>query len=56
MKNIFNDYVQTLETYIMFKIKAKTAELTYMVDYNKCPVDAKERYDRTFIMSLGYKI
>ena len=28
MKNIFNDYVQTLETYIMFKIKAKTAELT----------------------------
>lgn len=32
------------------------AELKYMIDYNKAPVDAKERYDRTFIMSLGYKI
>lgn len=28
MKEIFNDYVQSLETYIMFKIKQKTAELT----------------------------
>ena len=28
MKEIFNDYVKTLETYIMFKIKSRAAELT----------------------------
>ena len=28
MKNVFNDYVKTLETYIMFTIKAKAQELT----------------------------
>lgn len=28
MKELFNDYVQSLETYIMFKIKQRTAELT----------------------------
>lgn len=32
------------------------AELKYMIDYNKAPVDAKDKYDRTFIMSIGYKI
>ena len=28
MKNIFNDYVKTLETYIMFTIKAEAQRLT----------------------------
>jgi len=31
MKELFNDYVQSLETYIMFRIKQKTAELTPML-------------------------
>ena len=31
MKEIFNDYVQSLETYIMFRIKQRTAELTPML-------------------------
>lgn len=32
------------------------AEIKYMLDYSKAPVDSKEKYDRTVIMSLGYKI
>ena len=28
MKELFNDYVQTLETYIMFQIKQETLRLT----------------------------
>ena len=31
-------------------------ELRYMIDYSKAPVDNKEKYDRTFIMSISYKI
>ena len=31
MKELFNDYVQSLETYIMFRIKQRTAELTPML-------------------------
>lgn len=39
MKNIFNDYVKTLETYIMFKIKARTVELTpELVAKNRAPI------------------
>ena len=32
------------------------AEVKYLVDYNKAPIDGKERYDRTFITSIAYKI
>ena len=32
------------------------AEMKYIVDYNKAPVDNKEKYDRTFITSISYKI
>lgn len=32
------------------------AEMKYLVDYNKAPVDNKEKYDRTFITSISYKI
>ena len=28
MQELFNDYVQNLETYIMFRIKEKVAQLT----------------------------
>lgn len=31
-------------------------DIKYMVDFNKSPVDGKERYDRTFITSISYKI
>ena len=31
MKELFNDYVQSLETYIMFRIKQRTAELAPML-------------------------
>lgn len=32
------------------------AEMKYLVDYNKDPVDNKEKYDRTFLTSISYKI
>ncbi len=39
MKEIFNDYVQTLETYIMFRIKQRTAELTpQLKEKNRIPI------------------
>ena len=42
---------------LIFTINDKIdAEMKYIVDYNKAPVDAKEKYDRTFITSIAYKI
>ena len=42
---------------LIFTINEKIdAEMKYIVDYNKAPVDAKEKYDRTFITSISYKI
>ena len=42
---------------LIFTINPKLdAEMKYIVDYNKAPVDAKEKYDRTFITSVAYKI
>lgn len=39
MKELFNDYVQSLETYIMFRIKQKTAEITPMLkEKNRAPI------------------
>lgn len=39
MKHLFNSYVQTLETYIMFQIKAKTLELTPSLNAkNRAPI------------------
>ena len=39
MKELFNDYVQTLDTYIMFRIKQKAAELTPMlIEKNRAPI------------------
>ena len=39
MKEFFNDYVQTLETYIMFRIKEETARLTpELVAKNRKPI------------------
>ena len=42
---------------LIFTINDKIdAEMKYLVDYNKAPIDAKEKYDRTFITSISYKI
>ena len=42
---------------LIFTINDKIdAEMKYIIDYNKAPVDAKEKYDRTFITSISYKI
>ncbi len=39
MKEFFNNYVQSLETYIMFRIKQKTAELTEeLTAKNRAPI------------------
>jgi len=39
MKNIFNDYVQTLETYIMFTIKAQATRLTHeLIAKDRAPI------------------
>lgn len=39
MKNLFNKYIQTLETYIMFQIKAEATRLTPMlVEKNRSPI------------------
>ena len=39
MKNIFNDYVKTLETYIMFTIKAEAIRLTpELTAKNRAPI------------------
>lgn len=32
------------------------AEMKYILDYSKAPIDNKEKYDRTFLTSLSYKI
>lgn len=39
MKNLFNKYIQTLETYIMFQIKAEATRLTPMlIEKNRSPI------------------
>ncbi len=39
MKELFNDYVQNLETYIMFRIKQKTVELTQeLIKKDRTPI------------------
>lgn len=39
MKELFNDYVQSLETYIMFRIKQRASELTPMLkEKNRAPI------------------
>lgn len=57
-KDDWKDHYRTESSVgLTFTINSRLdAEVKYMYDFNKCPVDGKDKVDRTFITAITYKI